>query len=246
MIYLQIILLTLLTFSIQDYQKLSPGSSVKVIPNTKVYLDLSSYEIGDLISFEIELDLFFGHGTNSYYSFYIDQVPATSYYDSNYWGNLRLVNNYNKTCSFSDKCEYTWEEIKGAGNNYIYIIPPAPFDDFYSFWGNKIKISVSGNGKGLSGGAIAGIVIGVIIFIAIIVVIIVFCCIRNNNNCCVCCHCCGFRRAGYNVGYNVQIQQQPIVPIPVVTVNTPIPIPVPVNVSPQPNPYIQPVTPQGM
>ena len=89
MFYFQIIILTLLAFTFQDYQKLSPGSSVKVIPNTKVYLDLSSYEVGDLISFEIELDLFFSHGTNSYYSFYIDQVPATSYYDSNYWDNLR-------------------------------------------------------------------------------------------------------------------------------------------------------------
>ena len=29
---------------------------------------------------------------------------------------------------------------KREGSTYIYIIPQTPFDDFYSFWNEKIKI----------------------------------------------------------------------------------------------------------
>ena len=166
-----LLILSLISFSC-EYEKLSKYSSVSVAPNTNVYLDLSSFKKGDLISLEIGMDLFFG-GNRNYYEFYIDQVPASTYYDSSYWNSLRKVKNSNVTCSTGKYCTFTWQEIKKEGSNYIYIIPPTPFSDFYTFWGKKIKISNTG---GLSTGAILGIVFGVIGFIAIIAVIIICCC----------------------------------------------------------------------
>ncbi len=153
------LLCVLIALALCEYKKLSKYSSVSVKPDTQVYLDLKSFKTGDLISLEIKMDLFFGGSTSSY-EFQIDQVPATTYYDQDYWDGLRTVVNKNVTCSRRETCKFSWEEIKREGNNYIYIIVPAPFSDFYSFWGNKIKISNTG---GLSSGAIAGIVIGVLV-----------------------------------------------------------------------------------
>ena len=55
-------LLFLLSLSLifcQSYKELKKHSSVKVIPDTKVYLNISSFEVVELISFEIEMNLFF-------------------------------------------------------------------------------------------------------------------------------------------------------------------------------------------
>ena len=130
-----LLILSLFSFSLCQYTQLKKHSSVKVKPGTKVYLDLSSFEIGELISFEIEMDLFFGGNTKAY-EFFIDQVPASSYYDPNYWNTLRKVRNGNASCDDSRDCIFEWEEIKKEGNTYIYIILPAPA----SFWDEKIKI----------------------------------------------------------------------------------------------------------
>ena len=46
---------------------------------------------------------------------------------------------------------FTLEEIKEEGKNFIYTYPPTPYDSFYSFWGEKIKITHLG-GSGLSVG----------------------------------------------------------------------------------------------
>ena len=154
-----LLILSLLSLCFCQYQRLKKHSSVKVIPDTKVYLDIKDFEIGDLISFEIELDLFYGSET-SFYEFYIDQVPASSYYDSTYWNNLRRVKNTDVSCNIRRDCTFKWEETKKEGNTYIYIIPPAPFWGFYSLWGNKIKIKHLGGS--LSVGTIVGIVFGVI------------------------------------------------------------------------------------
>jgi hypothetical protein len=83
-----LLILSLFSLNLCQYTQLKKHSSVKVKPGTKVYLDLSSFEIGELISFEIEMDLFFGGNTKAY-EFFIDQVPASSYYDPNYWNTLR-------------------------------------------------------------------------------------------------------------------------------------------------------------
>ena len=50
-----LLILSLFSFSLCQYIQLKKHSSVKVKPGTKVYLDLSSFEIGELISFEIEM-----------------------------------------------------------------------------------------------------------------------------------------------------------------------------------------------
>ena len=172
------LLCTLIALALCDYKKLSKYSSVSVKPDTKVYLDLNSFKTGDLISLEINMDLFFGGSTSSY-EFQIDQVPATTYYDQDYWDGLRTVINRNVTCSSVHYCKFSLEEIKREGNNYIYIIVPSPFSDFYSFWGNKIKISNTG---GLSSGAIAGIVIGILVPILLIVGLVTYFRRRNKNN----------------------------------------------------------------
>lgn len=226
----------LFSLSFCQYEKLKKHSSVKVAPNTKVYLDLSDFDTGDLISFEIEMDLFFGSSseTNAY-EFYIDQVPATSYYDPNYWNNLRKVNNANVSCESGDDCTFSWEEIKKEGNTYIYIIPPEPFTDFYTFWGEKIKIKNIG-GK-LAAGAIVGIVIGVIAFIVILIVLISCCCCVFSQNkrcclCCQCCNCCCCKKTSYgvvvqaNVPYQQPVYQTPVAVNPVYPAPAPAPAPV--------------------
>ena len=113
-----LLILSLFSFSLCQYTQLKKHSSVKVKPGTKVYLDLSSFEIGELISFEIEMDLFFGGNTKAY-EFFIDQVPASSYYDPNYWNTLRKVRNGNSSCDDDGECLFEWEEIKKEGNTYI-------------------------------------------------------------------------------------------------------------------------------
>lgn len=217
---MKFILLYLSLFSLCfcDYKQLKKHSSVKVIPDTKVYLDLNSFEIGDLISIEIEMNLFFG-GNKKAYTFQIGQVPASTYYDSDCWSNLQSVTNRNASCSNSEKCTFKWEEIKKEGNKYIYITTPAPFDDFYTFWGEKIKIKNPGGE--LSAGAIVGIVFGVIAFIVILVILIVCCCCCGQNRqcclCCSCCNCCCCKKMYYGttIQANVVPVQQPVYPQPV-------------------------------
>ena len=190
-----IIYLSLIILIQSSYRELKKHSSVTVPPDTKVYFDLRKFDVGELLKFEITMDLFFSKD-KSKYEFYIEQVPASNYYDSNYWNtnNLRKVVNKNVSCDSDDECTFSWEEIKQAGMNYIYIIPPAPYSNFYTFWDNEIEIEHLG---GLSAGAIAGIVIGCLAFVGIIAAIIGCCCCRNNPrcytccyNCCPCCHCC--------------------------------------------------------
>ena len=258
----QIIIISLLTLCLCQYKELSKHSSVKVEPNTKVYFDTSSFTVGDLISFEINMDVFFGDSKcQEQYEFYIEQVPATSYYDPNYWNlaNLRKVINKNVSCSGGD-CTFTWEEIKEEGKNFIFIYPPAPFDDFYTFWGEKIKITHLGGG--LSAGAIVGIVFGCLAFVVILIIIIVCCCgcCRQGGccytccyNCCpsciCCCSCCG---GGPVVGvpsYGGVVQVQPaVVPqvVPVTNYGVGVPPPVypppayPPTVTVYPDPVYQP------
>ena len=57
-----------------------------------------------------------------------------------YWGNLPYVTTKNVS-SITKDYTYTWVEIKKKDMNYIFIIPPEPFDLFYTFWKNKIIIT---------------------------------------------------------------------------------------------------------
>lgn len=173
-----IFLLTLLIpSSFEDYQKIAKYSSARVKPDTKVYFDISYYPVGELISVSLGMDVFFGSYSNKeVYRFYIGQVSSSYYYDTEAWNNLSYVTDRNVTCSWGDYCTFTWDEIKQPGKNFIFIIPPAPFDSFYKTWGNKIKIIHLG---GLSAGEIAGIVCGCIGFIGGIIALILccrFCC----------------------------------------------------------------------
>ena len=172
---LSLIILLFFSVSADSYEKISKYSSVKVIPNTKVYLDISSFNVGESITLEFNMDLFFG-GSKTKYEFFIRQSLTDSYSDDYYWNNL-----YNKTsrdvqCSSSGTCTFKWTEKKEPGTYYIYIRPPTPFSNFYTFWGNKIKISHTG---GLSAGAIAGIVIGCVAGAVILIIIIYYCCCRK-------------------------------------------------------------------
>jgi len=254
-----LLILSFFSLSFCQYKELKKHSSVNVAPDTKVYLDLSSFKTGDLISFEIEMDLFFG-GNTKFYEFYIDQVPASSYHDPTYWNNLRKVKNGNVSCDSSSECTFKWEEIKEEESTYIYINPPAPFSDFYTFWDKKIKIKNLGGE--LSAGAIVGIVFGVIAFIAILVIIIVCCCCCSKNNqcclCCSCCNCCCCKKTNYVtvIQANTPIQQPvypqpvpiaPVTPVVPVTPVTPVyPNPAPVYPTPGPvYPATGPAYPQG-
>ena len=93
--------------------------------------------MGKLITFEISMDLFLSHENTISYTFQIEQV------DSWYWNNLRTVINNKVTGSKSNRIS-KWEEIKQEGKKFIYIILPEPFESFYSFFREEIKIKNTG------------------------------------------------------------------------------------------------------
>ena len=164
---------------------------INVKPNSYVYLDISSFEIGQSIYLEFSMDLFFMKGPKDSYTFQIDQVPAKTADDYNYWKNLPTVINRNATTysNIASNYNYSWVEIKKEGMNYIYIIPSEPFDTFYTFWNNKILIENTG---GISERkrmeqilAITLPIVGVLIIVIIIatVIFIIYCKkIKSNNN----------------------------------------------------------------
>ena len=209
------------------YTELKKYSSVKVYPGEQVYMDIRDFDIGDTIKLEIKMNIF-SDGSKERYDFYIDQVPASNFHDNYYWTGLRKVTNKKVSCD-DDKCTFRWDEIKQAGNNYIYIKPVEPYNSQY--WYDIIKIKNLG---GLSLGAIVGIVFGCIVFAAIASIIISYYCCKRNARCynyCRCCGCCPcYRQKGYTGAYNTSVQIQPaIYPKPLVipgVVPSPTPVPV--------------------
>ena len=136
------IILSSIILSLCSYKELSKGDTINVIPRTNVYFDISSFDVGETISFEFEMDLFFGDPiTRTQYQFEIGQVSTASYSDSYYWSHLMAVTNKNVTCDSIHICTFTWEEKKQTGNTYIFIYPPEPYTGFYSSLGEKIKIN---------------------------------------------------------------------------------------------------------
>ena len=123
------------------FQELPKYDTISVIPGTRVYLDISSFEVGQSIYLDFTMDLFFySKESRDSYTFQIDQVPTKYEDDYIYWGNLPYVTTKNVS-SITKDYTYTWVEIKKKDMNYIFIIPPEPFDRFYTFWKNKIIIT---------------------------------------------------------------------------------------------------------
>lgn len=72
---------------------------------------------------------------------------------------------------YSDDYTFKWDEIKQPGTTFIYIKTPAPFYDYYSFWGYKIKV------KNAGGVNVLPIVLGIVIPLIIIIIIIIIVCV---------------------------------------------------------------------
>ena len=170
-------LVILLFLSVSAYEKISKYGSASVIPNTQVYLDISSFKVGENITIEFIMDLFLG-GSRTEYDFYIRQSLTDSYEDSYYWSHLYHNTSRNVSCSSSASCTFRWTEKKEVGAHYLYIKPPAPYSSFYDTWRKTIKVSHTG---GLSAGAIAGIVIGCVAGAVVFIIIIYYCCCHNQK-----------------------------------------------------------------
>ena len=112
------------------------------IPDTKVYLDISSFEVGEVIHFEFVMNLFFvdDDSQRESYKFKIGQVTAANYDDPEPWNNLGTVTNRNVTKNDMTHYFFTWDEVKQDGKNYIFILPLTPFENYYKFWKNEIDI----------------------------------------------------------------------------------------------------------
>lgn len=132
MFLINIIIYSLVLNICLSYKELKKHSSVKVNPDEKVYFNIQDFSVGELIEFEIEMDLFFG-GDRTKYTFQLDQVSANNYYDAISWENLRTISATDVSCDDDDYCTFRWEEIKKEGYNYIYMIPSIPYSSFTFF-----------------------------------------------------------------------------------------------------------------
>ena len=170
------IIFTITTISCIKFEELPKYDTIKVIPDTRVYLDISSFEVGRSIYIEFTMDLFFSKISKDSYTFQIGQVPSKYKDDYSYWSNLPTVTTKNVSSTEKGVKDYTylWVEIKKPGMNYLYIIPPEPYKDFYTFWKNKIKIKNIGERSPSEIRKIKLIIfISLFIFIKIICIILV-------------------------------------------------------------------------
>ena len=170
-----------------QYIELQKFGEINVGHKTRVYFNISHYIIGELISFEIIMDL--SHVSYWYqrdnYKFYIAQVSTTYYDDNNYWSNLPMVNNGNKSCDNNYLCKFKWKEIIGkVGNNYIFIELIAPYSGFFFVDKKQIKIkNVNINSKNNEKSAIVTIIFCCILFLSLNILAIICCiCNKNGNN----------------------------------------------------------------
>ena len=127
-----------------QFQELLKYDYIYAIPNNWIFLDISSFEVGESIYLEFSMNLIFSKESKESYTFKIAQVPAKSGKDYQYWSTLPTVTNRNYTVSSWFDYNYTWVEIKQPGMNYIYIIPLEPFEKFYTFWKFEIFLINTG------------------------------------------------------------------------------------------------------
>ena len=173
------------------YIELQKFGEINVGYNTRVYFNISSYIIGEHISFEIIMDLSnanYWFQRENYY-FYIAQVSTIYYDDNNYWSNLPIVNNGNKSCDKNYLCIFKWEEIIGkVGNNYIFIELIAPYSGFFFLDEKQIKIknvniNNKNNEKSISISSIVTIIFCFMLFLSLIILVIIcYICNKNGNN----------------------------------------------------------------
>ena len=106
----------LVIVSCDKYEQLSKYGCVMIIPSyTRVYIDISSFETGELISFAMKMALSDCKNITSY-SFQINQINPSYYYEEDYWKELTTVVTNNSTCS-GDGCIFYWQEIKKKEKN---------------------------------------------------------------------------------------------------------------------------------
>ena len=167
-------------FFCQILKELKKYGSLKVVPGTKLYLDISTFKDGEAICFEITMDLFFAETElqERQYQFYLSQVSFTTHPDNSYWDtDLPQVTATDKEGEL-DETKFKYDVIKQAGSTYIYIKLPAPFTHFYTIYENKIKIKNAG-GSNLNA---LGTVLGIIIPLIIIIAIIIYCYKKRKRN----------------------------------------------------------------
>ena len=185
MINVLLILLIINTISSIQFEELPKYDTIEVAPNTRVYLDISSFEVGQSIYIEFTLDLFFSKQSKDFYTFQIGQVHSKFKDDYIYWSNLPNVTsrNVSETRFNSKDYTYTWVEIKKEGMNYLYILPPEPYEKFYTFWQNKITIkNLGGKSAREIRKRIANITVPIVFVITVIsFIIFVFCKMKKNN-----------------------------------------------------------------
>ena len=82
--------------------------------DSRVYLNITSFKTGEVISFEFKMELFFGRDEErSSYTFKIGQVSTSYYNDDKYWNSLPTVTNKNFTQSGRlYDTTFTWDEVK--------------------------------------------------------------------------------------------------------------------------------------
>ena len=144
MINVLLILFLFCIISCIDLIELGKYDKISVKSNSRVYLDISSFNISQSISLDFTMNLFFAKNKNISYTLQIEQVPAKSKDDYIYWNNLSSVEIENKKSNlYPSDYTYSWSQLKKEGMNYIYMILPEPYErfDFYQF---KITIENTG------------------------------------------------------------------------------------------------------
>ena len=171
-------------FFCQTIKELKKYSSLEVIPDEKIYLDISTFNDNEEVYFEITMNLFLESGQEKEeYAFCLEQVPFATLSDPSYWDNLpQVIANYKE--KKSDDITFKYDVTKQPGSTYIYIKLSEPFEGYYNINPDfKIKIK---NVKGINALPIALAIVLPIITIFIIVIIIL-CCVfkrmkRNKAN----------------------------------------------------------------
>ena len=188
-----IFFLLLHLFFCQTIKELRKYDSINVIPNTKIYLDLSNFNDNEEVCFEITMDLYYDIVLDRReYTFYLEQVSFKTHPSSSYWDTLPpVIAKYKE--EYFDEVTFKYDVIKQPGSTYIYLRTPAPFRDYYNIWDNRIKIENVG-GSGVNTLAIVLVIVFVIIIIIIIIII----------------YCVYTRRKRYYVNGTQRVIPQPV------------------------------------